>query len=554
MRINTETSVGIFVLGALAIFFYMTFQIGVFRLDTGNYKSHPVFFADVAGLIPKSDVKIAGVKVGWVQGITLIEGADEYRAKATIMVNKQFQLHSNASAVVRQDGLLGTKFLELNPGDSLLPALKKGQPLGTPGTAPASIDTLIHKFGKIADNIEDITNSVKASVGGVDGKIELKETFKNINIAAEKIANFSNIIDRIASRNEEDINSIVGDIREFAHELRTGFPPLQEDIRRIASQLEVDVLPAFKDSVEKIAKVFDRDFGSVAGKLESTADAIEEAALQTRDGFRSIEAVADKINEGKGLIGKLVNEDQTYQDLKVAIQGLKNYFSKTESLGIVLDSHFESMYRPAENFALRDAKGYFDVRVHPNEDHFYLLQMMGSMKGRVRRRAIEVVRQAPDGTIYDPVAMNISNDYLWAYPARHEEIIRERDAIKYGFQFGKTFREIAFRFGLFEGSFGLGVDYDIPFENENVRWVTTFEAFDFRGRDRINDERPHLKWINRLFFLRNIYFDFGADDFISKHNANGFMGLGIRFGDDDIKYFVSRLGLSGGGNGGSGVA
>ena len=143
MRINTETSVGIFVLGALSIFFYMTFQIVVFRLDTGNYRSHPVFFADVSGLIPKSDVKIAGVKVGWVQGITLIEGADEYRAKATIMIKRQFQLHSNASAIVRQDGLLGTKFLELNPGDSLLPTLKKGQPLGNPGAAPASIDTLI---------------------------------------------------------------------------------------------------------------------------------------------------------------------------------------------------------------------------------------------------------------------------------------------------------------------------------------------------------------------------------------------------------------------------
>lgn len=548
MRINTETSVGIFVLAALGIFFYMTFQIGVFRLDTGNYRSHPVFFADVSGLIPKSDVKIAGVKVGWVEGISLIAGAEEYRAKATIMINRRYQLHSNASATVRQDGLLGTKFLELNPGDSLLPALKKGQPLGKPGMAPASVDTLIQKFGKIADNIEDITESVKGTIGGVDGRIQLQETFRNINVAAERIANFSNIIDRIAVRNEDDMNAIVGDIREFARELRMGFPPLQEDIRRIANQLEVDVLPAFKESVEKIAKVFDRDFGSVAGKLESTADAIEEAALQTRDGFRSIESVADKINEGKGLIGKLVNEDQTYQDLKVAVQGLKNYFSKIESLGIVFDSHFETMYRPAENFKLKDSKGYVDIRVHPNQDHFYLIQMMGSLKGKLKRTDVELVKKDPNGRAYDLDTMNVDDNFKWAYPARYEELRWERDAVKYGFQFGKTFNELAFRFGLFESSFGLGVDYDIPFGTDNVRWVTSLEAFDFRGRDRYNDERPHLKWINRLFFLRNFYFDFGADDFISKHNANAFMGMGIRFGDDDIKYFVSRLGLSGGGN------
>lgn len=551
MRINTETSVGIFVLGALAIFFYMTFQIGVFRLDTANYKSHPVYFEDVSGLIPKSDVKIAGVKVGWVQGISLIEGQDEYRAKANIMVNKRYELRSDASAIVRQDGLLGTKYLELNPGDSLLPALKRGQALGTPGSAPTSIDSLIQKFGKVADNIEDITESVKDTLGGVDGRMQLKETFENFNLAAQKIASFSDVIDRIAGRNEDDVNAIVGDIREFARELRTGFPPLQEDIRRIANKLEIDVLPSFQENIEKIAKVFDRDFGSVAGKLESTADAIEEAALQTRDGFRSIGAVADKINEGKGLIGKLVNEDQTYQDLKVAVQGLKNYFSKIESLGIVFDSHFESMYRPAENFKYKDSKGYFDVRIHPSEDQFYIIQLMGSLKGTVKRKDIEVVRYDANGDVLTQSDLPaLTDDYRWAYPSTYQEIIRERDTVKYGFQFGKTFRDVAFRFGLFESSFGLGVDYDLPFGTNKLRWVTSLEAFDFRGRDRLNDERPHIKWINRVFFLRNFYFDFGADDFISKHNANAFMGLGLRFGDDDIKYFISRLGFAGGGNGG----
>ena len=104
--------------------------------------------------------------------------------------------------------------------------------------------------------------------------------------------------------------------------------------------------------------------------LKVLLPAIEEAALQTRDGFRSIGSVADKINEGKGLLGKLVNEDQTYQDLKVAVQGLKNYFSKIESLGVVVDSHFETMYRPAENFAYKDSKGYLDLRIHPSSDRF----------------------------------------------------------------------------------------------------------------------------------------------------------------------------------------
>jgi hypothetical protein len=59
----------------------------------------------------------------------------------------------------------------------------------------------------------------------------------------------------------------------------------------------------------------------------------------------------------------------------------------------------------------------------------------------------------------------------------------------------------------------------------------------------MNDRRPHLKWMNRIFFLNNLYFVFGADDFVSSTNANAFWGLGIRFGDDDMKYILSKFGL-----------
>lgn len=546
MRINTETSVGIFVLGALAIFFYMTFHIGVFRLDTSSYRKQFVYFNDVSGLARKADVKIAGVKVGWVSRIDLSsKESGGYSAQAEIMVLRKYKLRADAYATVRQDGLLGVKYLEVTPGDPLAPPLKVGDPLGKPGVSPASVDDLLQQFKVIATNLEDITGSVKDSLYGPQGRGRVEEIMEDFHSAAERIASFSSSIDRIVTHNEDDIVGIIKDVRNFAGEMRNTMPMIKDDFHRLATKLTDQTLPSFDKNVERIANVFDKDFGGIADKLESTADAIEEAALQTRDGFRSIGSVAGKIDDGKGLIGKLVNEDQTYQDLKVAVQGLKNYFSKIESLGIVFDTHFETMYSRAENFELKDAKGYVDVRVHPNEDHFYLLQFMGSNKGKIDRSVTDFT--------YSVGSVNIASDSTVTTaekrrnPDQLTEIIRKRDAIKYGFQFGKSFEDVAFRMGLMENSFGLGVDYDIPFGSDKLRWVTSFEAFDMRGRDRLDDQRPHLKWINRVFFLRNFYVDFGADDFISRHNANAFFGLGLRFSDDDIKYFISRLGFGGGG-------
>ncbi len=553
MKINTETSVGLFVLGALAIFFYMTFHIGVFRFDTQNYRKQYVYFNDVSGLAKKADVKIAGVKVGWVSDILLTQRDDEagYDAKAEIMVLRHYLLRTNSYAIVRQDGLLGVKYLELVPGDPLSPSLKEGEPLGKPGQSPASIDGLLQQFKTIADNVETITGSVKDSLVSSDGRERMQDIMGDVHKAAARLASFTESIDRIITNNEDDLQGIVRDFRDFAGQMRDAMPMLKEDFHRLAGRLTDQTLPSFDRNVERIANVFDRDFGGMADKLESTADAIEEAALQTRDGFRSFGSVVSKIDDGKGLIGKLINEDQTYHDLKVAVQGLKNYFSKIESMGVVFDSHFEAMYTRGENFDLRDSKGYFDVRVHPNQDHFYLLQYMGSTKGGIERSVTDRIWKDTDGNAYnvDEVLSTLTtgNEFRkLEFSPSIEETRRVRDAKKFGFQFGKTFTDLALRFGLFESSFGVGVDYDIPFNSDKLRWVTSVEAFDMRGRDRLNDQSPHLKWINRVFLMRNIYVNFGADDFVSKHNANAFFGVGLRFGDDDVKYFISRLGLGGG--------
>jgi len=520
-----ETRVGIFVLGALAVFFYMGFQIGAFRFDTGKYAPYIMHFKDITGLSRKGEVKIAGVKVGWVESIKL-ERDHEMRAEVHVMMLREYPLHEDAYAVVRQDGLLGPKYIEVIPGDESLPKLKDGQVLSKPSVAPVSVDQLLHEVQDIATNVKNITSSLYEAVGTGEGRTALKETFENLNMASSRIASFTEVIDRSLARNEQNIDS---------------FFEVGNDIRRVANQLEQDVLPAVRVGVDRIADVFDRDFSRLATKIEATADSFGEASIQARDGLRNISSVAQKIDEGKGLIGKLINEDETYMDLKVAIQGFKNYLAKIDRMQFVFDSHVEGMVRQAENYEWEDSKSYFDIRIYPNEDHFYMLQLANSEKGWVDRRK----------TSYDyedlcdnPIDTNQLDLPDWArlfFVFQQNKQKYTRYTFKLGLQFGKVFDRVALRFGLFEGTGGVGVDVDIPLGNEWLRWVTTLEVFDTIGWNRRDDRRPHAKWLNKMYLMRNVYFVFGADDFISKFNASGFFGAGLRFGDDDVKYLFSGL-------------
>ncbi len=133
-----------------------------------------------------------------------------------------------------------------------------------------------------------------------------------------------------------------------------------------------------------------------------------------------------------------------------------------------------------------------------------------------------------------------AHDLLEFAPIK-DRVRKKKNYMSFGFQFGKRFDRLALRVGMFENSFGMACDYYLPLRTDKIHWITTLEAFDFKGLNRINENRPHIRWLNKVFFMKNLYTAFGVGDMIGKHTAAPFFGGGIRFGDDDIKYVLSSL-------------
>lgn len=527
LQINVETRVGLFVLIAIVIFVYMGFKIGSFRFDRSNYVEYTLSFDDISGLSRKSDVKIAGVKVGWVESVALVENKS-MPAQAIVMVHNQYKLYQNAHGVVRQDGFLGPKYIEISPGDPGLMKLQPGSQLHE-SVAPVSVDELMREFKHIAVNVRDVTDSFKDAIGGDDAAEKLQMFVQNITAAADRLSSFTGVLERSFVKNEDHIDALL---------------QLGTTITQVANTLQNDVLPGFQGSIDRIANVFDRDFSRIASHVETVAQSVDEAVIEARDGLHSISSVATKINEGTGLIGKLINEDETYRDIKVAVEGIRNYVTKLDRMQIVFDLHSEKMQRPAENYLWEDCKGYFEARIYPREDYFFLVQYMQTEKGFLvwsEKQKDYLNRQDREELFPDQLHMGDGFRLLDTVGVREQKINFNRDAAALGIQLGKVFGDIALRVGLFDGYAGMGADVDIPIRSERFRWVTTLELFDMNGRNRIDDRRPHLKWFNKMYFMQNLYVVFGADDFASKRNASAFYGVGLRFGDDDVKYLMGSF-------------
>lgn len=502
MRLKTETAVGLFIVVSVGILLFMSYQIGYFRFDRIRYSTYSVYFNDVSGLTKKSDVKIAGVKVGWVDAVDLIN--DGQQVKATLMIDKKYVLFSDAHAVVRQEGLLGSKYLELNPGNPLLPQLPAGSMLTRPSTAPVAVDDMMRQFKGIAGNIEKITDSMKGAFAGPEGEAKLKELVSNISVAAEKLASFSSSIDRVVSRNEGTLDSIMNDLRNLIVDLKNEVPRLSGNLQQ--------------------------NFDRIAGSVDKVSNPVHD--------------IAQKISEGRGIIGQLIHDDEAYKDLRYAVSGIKRYLDKIDQLAVVFDVHTESMYGPFQKYCFHDSKAYVNFRIHPTEDYFYLAGLVAAQSGRLVRT--EETRQWFNNECHElvPNDLCLSDANKLRYAPLRKQQTRIFDQLLYNIQIGKVFGNFAFRAGLFDSTGGVAFDIDMPLGTPKLRWVSSFEMFDMRGRNRLCDDRPHLKWLNKMFITRNLYFTFGADDFISKHNKNGFVGVGIRFADDDVKYLLSRTNIT----------
>jgi phospholipid/cholesterol/gamma-HCH transport system substrate-binding protein len=110
-----ETLLGAVVLLVAVVFLafaYRSSQIG----ETDGYQL-TARFDRVDGLNKGSDVRISGIKVGTVTGQDLDPAT--YRAAVRFSVQNGIELPSDSSAAIVSDGLLGGKYLSLEPGGDI---------------------------------------------------------------------------------------------------------------------------------------------------------------------------------------------------------------------------------------------------------------------------------------------------------------------------------------------------------------------------------------------------------------------------------------------------
>ena len=136
-----ETFLGAFVIVVAACFVYFVYTSSQAGRSIHGY-TVSAKFQRIDGLHVGSDVKVSGVKVGSVLSLEI--DPKSYQAKATLFINDSIKLPTDSSAAIVSEGLLGGKYIALDPGgDSELLVDKS---IINQTESSVNLETLLNKF------------------------------------------------------------------------------------------------------------------------------------------------------------------------------------------------------------------------------------------------------------------------------------------------------------------------------------------------------------------------------------------------------------------------
>lgn len=448
MKLSNELKVGLFAAVVIVLIAFVTVRVGDQSIVAGGAYDIEAVFDNATGLYPKASVEVAGVDVGVVKRIELTDGG---KALVTMGISKHVKIPPDSLVFLKTKGFLGEAYIEIVPGDPLKTPLKDGGRVARTESG-GDVSGLVNQFNAIAKDIQDITTTMKAWMNEEKGGM-IASTVRNLD-------EFTRVMRDVSVRNEENLDRILQNMADLTHEMKT---------------------------------MVEQNRGDVDATMERMA------------------SITKKIDEGRGTLGKLVNDPETADKLNASLDNLSEVLGGYRQMELGLGFHTEYLNRS------EDFKNYVSASLKPTPDTALLVDIISDPAPDTAR-----TRRVSDVTVGGTTtSVTTENEVL------------ERDAILFSAQLAKKFYDFTLRGGLIESKGGLGLDYD------KGPVGLSFSAFDF---ETDFNEQPHLKFMGTLNVTPNLYLLGGADDVLNPaQRTDFFFGGGLRFVDEDIK---SLLGLA----------
>lgn len=321
----------------------------------------------------------------------------------------------------------------------------------------------------------------------------------------------------------DSVNAAAKELELLIHDFRTTLDDehrraIQEAIdafRNVGVNLNGVIIDNRADLHSAIA-----NFKAMSGGFATTADTVNKDLPEIMARVNSLTARMDNISAA--LETKLPKAVDKFMDVEDNVTALIS--NNSASLNTALDSAGAFFKSGEEAFGKVDTMlsnfTMSELQVAMHTDY-----MMRDQFSKIYLGATYL----PNPETYYMFDLITTDDY--SIPNQVPGLHVKSDRL-YSLQYGKRFDDLLLRFGAIESTGGAGIDYYA----DHDRLKFSAEAFDFSALNDLRSTRAHLKAQVRYQMLKHLELYGGWDNFLNPQSQNLFLGLGLRFIDNDIKY------------------
>jgi phospholipid/cholesterol/gamma-HCH transport system substrate-binding protein len=230
---------GLFVFMGILLLITALFLIGNYQHMFGSHYTLRAHFSNVGGLRTGNNVRFAGVEVGTVKQMNII---NDTTLEVTLLIEQKMKtvIRKNALASLGADGLMGNKVVNIVPQNTSAEFAVEGDIL--PSRTAIEFDDILRTLSGTSDNLGVITSGLKTTVTKINNSEGL---WKLLSDSALTV----NI--RKASKNLEratiNAETMTRDVREMIADVKAGKGPagvvlrdtlMANNLRSTLSELE----------------------------------------------------------------------------------------------------------------------------------------------------------------------------------------------------------------------------------------------------------------------------------------------------------------------------
>ena len=291
---RTAIKFGIFGLVMVMLTTSLFFIFGQYR--TGSTTPYSAIFADASRLKPGDSVRVAGIRVGTVDAVTL----EADRVHIGFDVDRNVPLTTGTKAAVRYLNLVGDRYLELIDGPGSTQLMASGAEIPIDRTAPAlDLDLLLGGLKPVIKglnprDVNALTSSLLQVLQGQGGTIQslLDRTASFSNAIADNnqgveqlIDNLQTVADTLAKDGDkfsgaiDRLDRLVGGLAKDRDPIGTAIESLSNGTASISDLLSHSRAP-LAATVEQL--------GRLAPLLDQDKERLDEALQKAPENYRKL--------------------------------------------------------------------------------------------------------------------------------------------------------------------------------------------------------------------------------------------------------------------------